>query len=414
MRAVGGAGSFSASPSANPAGRRKRFTRAGQGPVDEHAAAGLPGRGGRSRSGADARPRLGHRCGPPAPTPPAATGGAAYGVVFQPTVPGVVAQIVNGVAYAPDQAPDQVKQAIWAANQIVGMPYRLGGGHKLGFTDHAYDCSGTVSFAMHGAGLLAKPRDSSSFMRYGAARQGRVDHGLHQPRPRLRRHRGAAPGHERGRRSRRRLGPALAPEPALDARLPAPATRSGCSVERAVSALWLFLPVLGAPLLHAPVLRWDLLPALRRPLDGGRCSRGRRILGDNKTWRGALCMTAGVVLATLCCGAGAGGATQLPARGARVVAGAGRGAHRPGHRGRRAAQLLPQAPPRHRPGARRRSAGGVALALLDQGDLVLGIWVCLLPVWVMPVWLAAIAFVAIAAVHAVLNVVGYGRRARGG
>ena len=108
----------------------------------------------------------------PAPTPPPATGGAAYGVVFQPTVPGVVAQIVNGIAYAPDQAPDQVKQAVWAANQIVGMPYRLGGGHKLGFTDHAYDCSGTVSFAMHGAGLLAKPRDSSSFLRYGAAGPG--------------------------------------------------------------------------------------------------------------------------------------------------------------------------------------------------------------------------------------------------
>jgi cell wall-associated NlpC family hydrolase len=107
----------------------------------------------------------------PAPAPPA-TGGAAYGVTFQPTVPGVVAQAVNGVAYAPDQAPDAVKQAIWAANQIVGLPYRLGGGHKLGFTDHAYDCSGTVSFAMHGAGLLATPRDSSSFMRYGVAGKG--------------------------------------------------------------------------------------------------------------------------------------------------------------------------------------------------------------------------------------------------
>jgi hypothetical protein len=106
-----------------------------------------------------------------APAPPA-TGGAAYGVVFQPTVPGPAAQIVNGVAYAPDQAPDAVKQAIWAGNQIVGMPYRLGGGHKLGFTDHAYDCSGTVSFAMHGAGLLAAPRDSSSFMRYGVAGKG--------------------------------------------------------------------------------------------------------------------------------------------------------------------------------------------------------------------------------------------------
>ena len=162
---------------------------------------------------------------PPAVPAPPSTGGAAYGVVFQPTVPGVVAQIVNGVAYAPDQAPDPVKQAIWAANQIVGMPYRLGGGHKLGFIDHAYDCSGTVSFAMHGAGLLATPRDSSSFMRYGARGQGPVDHGLHEPRPRLRRHRGAAPGHERRGRSRRRLGPALAPEPALDARLQGAAPR---------------------------------------------------------------------------------------------------------------------------------------------------------------------------------------------
>jgi hypothetical protein len=119
---------------------------------------------------------------PTTPTPPAApatpavpapsTGGAAYGVVFQPVVPGVVAQLVNGVAYAPDQAPDQVKQAIWAANQIVGMPYRLGGGHRLGFTDKAYDCSGTVSFALHGGNLLAVPRDSSSFLRYGARGKG--------------------------------------------------------------------------------------------------------------------------------------------------------------------------------------------------------------------------------------------------
>jgi cell wall-associated NlpC family hydrolase len=111
----------------------------------------------------------------PAPTPappPPTTGGAAYGVVFQPTVPGVVAQMVNGTAYAPDQAPDAVKQAIWAANTIVGLPYRMGGGHRLGFTDHAYDCSGTVSFALHGGGLLAVPRDSSSFLRYGLKGKG--------------------------------------------------------------------------------------------------------------------------------------------------------------------------------------------------------------------------------------------------
>jgi CDP-archaeol synthase len=65
------------------------------------------------------------------------------------------------------------------------------------------------------------------------------------------------------------------------------------------AARWLFLPVLGAPALHAPVLRFDLLRPLRRPLDGGASWRGRRLLGDNKTWRGALVMTTGPLLATV-------------------------------------------------------------------------------------------------------------------
>lgn len=46
-----------------------------------------------------------------------------------------------------------------------------------------------------------------------------------------------------------------------------------------MTTLWLFLPALGAPLVHAPVLRFNLLPALRRPIDGGRTLRGRRLLG---------------------------------------------------------------------------------------------------------------------------------------
>jgi hypothetical protein len=64
------------------------------------------------------------------------------------------------------------------------------------------------------------------------------------------------------------------------------------------------------------------------------------------------------------------------------------------------------------PGRQRRSPAGAALSLLDQGDLVLGIWVALLPVWAMPAWLAAIAFAAVSAVHAVVNVVGYAIGAR--
>jgi CDP-2,3-bis-(O-geranylgeranyl)-sn-glycerol synthase len=66
-----------------------------------------------------------------------------------------------------------------------------------------------------------------------------------------------------------------------------------------MKALWIFLPVIGAPLLHVWVLRGDWLRGLKAPLDGGRTFRGRRLLGNNKTWRGALLMTGGVLLATL-------------------------------------------------------------------------------------------------------------------
>jgi hypothetical protein len=61
---------------------------------------------------------------------------------------------------------------------------------------------------------------------------------------------------------------------------------------------WRFLPVLGAPALHGPVLALDLLPSLKRPLDAGLRFRRRRLLGDNKTWRGAAVMSAGTLLAS--------------------------------------------------------------------------------------------------------------------
>jgi len=88
------------------------------------------------------------------PAAPPATPGATGATDLQPTVPGVEAKIVNGLAAAPAAAPDAVKQAIWAANGIIGRPYRYGGGHARGFTDRGYDCSGTVSFALHGGNLL--------------------------------------------------------------------------------------------------------------------------------------------------------------------------------------------------------------------------------------------------------------------
>jgi hypothetical protein len=107
----------------------------------------------------------------PAATPatsPTATGAADA----QPTVPGTEAKIVDGLAAAPAAAPDAVKQAIWAANKIIGRPYRYGGGHARGFVDRGYDCSGAVSVALHGAEVLDSPLDSGSFMRWGAGGAG--------------------------------------------------------------------------------------------------------------------------------------------------------------------------------------------------------------------------------------------------
>jgi hypothetical protein len=74
-------------------------------------------------------------------------------------------------AVAPAGAPVAVVRAIRAANRIAGKPYRWGGGHR-GFDDSGYDCSGAVSFALHGAGLVGSPLDSTAFMRWGQTGSG--------------------------------------------------------------------------------------------------------------------------------------------------------------------------------------------------------------------------------------------------
>ncbi len=55
-------------------------------------------------------------------------------------------------------------------------------------------------------------------------------------------------------------------------------------------ALWLAFPVMFAAAIHIAVIRLDLSPELRKPLDFARTIRGRRLFGENKTWRGALVM----------------------------------------------------------------------------------------------------------------------------
>lgn len=68
--------------------------------------------------------------------------------------------------------PVAVDRAIAAANRIARTPYRWGGGHGS-FEDSAYDCSGSISYVLHAAGRLGRPRSSSGFMRYGEPGKGR-------------------------------------------------------------------------------------------------------------------------------------------------------------------------------------------------------------------------------------------------
>jgi cell wall-associated NlpC family hydrolase len=87
-------------------------------------------------------------------------------------VPGSLARYVGGYAAAPMNAPANVQQVIWTANEIIGLPYIYGGGHAS-FISSGYDCSGTVSFALHGGELLKTPMDSSEFMHWGSHGAGR-------------------------------------------------------------------------------------------------------------------------------------------------------------------------------------------------------------------------------------------------
>jgi peptidoglycan hydrolase-like protein with peptidoglycan-binding domain len=68
--------------------------------------------------------------------------------------------------------PVRVRRAIRAANRIARAPYRYGGGHRS-FTDSGYDCSGSISYVLHAAGVLRRPRDSGGFMSYGRSGRGR-------------------------------------------------------------------------------------------------------------------------------------------------------------------------------------------------------------------------------------------------
>ncbi len=79
----------------------------------------------------------------------------------------------QGLAVAPAGAPAVIQEILNAGNQIAFRPYVYGGGHNGWGPQPGYDCSGSVSFALHGGGLLHSPLDSTELESYGAPGPGR-------------------------------------------------------------------------------------------------------------------------------------------------------------------------------------------------------------------------------------------------
>lgn len=80
--------------------------------------------------------------------------------------PGKAKLLGNGKAVAPANAPKRIVKAIAAGNKIRHKPYRWGGGHA-NFKSKGYDCSGAVSYVLHGAGMLSNPLNSSGLTKWG-------------------------------------------------------------------------------------------------------------------------------------------------------------------------------------------------------------------------------------------------------
>jgi CDP-archaeol synthase len=165
-----------------------------------------------------------------------------------------------------------------------------------------------------------------------------------------------------------------------------------------------FLPLLGGAFAHAPLLRFDLAPALRRPISGS-------LFGTHKTWRGALAMNAGTLAASL-------GLARVPAYRRRLPEAVA--AHPALVGGLLGLALwageLPNSAVKRRlgiaPGAHRATPLGVASSMFDQADWVPVAWLMLSPLWRMSVREAARMCLLVSAVHAPLNLVAYRLRIR--
>jgi hypothetical protein len=100
------------------------------------------------------------------------TGNGASALLPITSLPTAQLSVDGRTAIPPASAPEVVRDAIYAANRITRKPYRYRGGHRR-WRDRGYDCSGAVSYALHGAGWLGRPLSSGRLMRWGRRGRGR-------------------------------------------------------------------------------------------------------------------------------------------------------------------------------------------------------------------------------------------------
>jgi len=124
-------------------------------------------------------------------------------------------------------------------------------------------------------------------------------------------------------------------------------------------------------ILHGICIRYGILRRLALPIDRGAHFRGRRVLGDNKTYRGVLCVAIGTAVGFLILSGESSAGSRLPGGSTAALVGLGVGG---------AAMLaeLPNSALKRqldiRPGAQGSGAAGLLFHVLDQVDVLVGVW----------------------------------------
>jgi cell wall-associated NlpC family hydrolase len=99
-------------------------------------------------------------------------GPATWAALGHASITTILKRSRSGSPRRPGGLPIRVRRIIAAGNRIANKPYKYGGGHGQ-WDDSGYDCSGSVSYALHGAGYLSSALTSGGFMSWGSAGKGR-------------------------------------------------------------------------------------------------------------------------------------------------------------------------------------------------------------------------------------------------